>query len=212
MHYTSRCPRNYILLEDIEEAIKPLRLQYQQLTHRDLSDYYDGDTSAMGPGHMLDIMESFHRLTPMHKFGEMHWRCCCTKGFRNLACHHTVLFSALWDPELRVPAGLSEVMIPNRKGKVYRLYPTAFNVDKAQEEEDETGPPPMWKPKIAGLPQPVTPPPAKKGKRDGGLKTQRICAAESDFEQDNVVQKKRVGRPSKLDLQARAASQPVHRV
>ena len=30
--------RNYSLLKDIEEAIKPLRLQYQQLTHKDLDD------------------------------------------------------------------------------------------------------------------------------------------------------------------------------
>jgi hypothetical protein len=61
--------RNYILLTDIEEAIMPLRLQYQQLTNKDSDDYYDGETAAMGPRHMLDVMESFHRLTPIHKFG-----------------------------------------------------------------------------------------------------------------------------------------------
>jgi hypothetical protein len=62
--------RNYILLTDIEEAIMPLRLKYQQLTNKDLDDYYDGETAAIGPGHMLNLMESFHRLTPIHKFGE----------------------------------------------------------------------------------------------------------------------------------------------
>ena len=41
--------RNYILLTDIEEAIIPLRHQYQQLTNKYLDDYYDGDTAAMGP-------------------------------------------------------------------------------------------------------------------------------------------------------------------
>ncbi len=43
----------------------PLRLQYQQLMHKDLDDYYDGETAVMGPraGHMLDVMESFH-LSP----------------------------------------------------------------------------------------------------------------------------------------------------
>ncbi len=100
--------RNYILLTDIEEAIMPLRLQYQQLTNKDLDDYYDGETANMGPDHMLDVMESFHRLTLIHRFGKQHWKCCCTKGFRNMACHRSALLSALWDPEVRVPAGLSE--------------------------------------------------------------------------------------------------------
>ncbi len=30
--------RGYILLADLEEALKPLRLQYQQLTNKDLDD------------------------------------------------------------------------------------------------------------------------------------------------------------------------------
>ncbi len=89
--------RNYILLMDIEEAIMPPCLQYQQLTNKDLDDYYDGETAAMGPGHMLDVMKSFHCLTPIHKFGEQHWK-CCTKGFRNMACNCSALFSALWGP------------------------------------------------------------------------------------------------------------------
>jgi hypothetical protein len=129
--------RNYILLKDIEEAIMPLHLQYQQLTNKDLDDYYEGNTAAMGPGHMLDVMESFHRL--IHKFGQQHFKCCCTKGFRNMAGHRSALFSALWGPEVHVPAGLSEVMIPNRKGKVFS---TAFDVDKVMEELEDTGPPP----------------------------------------------------------------------
>ncbi len=159
--------QNYILLNDIEGAIMPLRLQYQQLTNKDLDDCYDGETAAMAPGHMLDVMESFHRLTPIHKFGQQHWKCCCTKGFRNMACHSSALFSALWDPVVLVPAGLSEMMIPNSKGKVFQ---TAFDVDKVMEELEDTGPPPVWQPKIAGWPEPVTTPPAKKGKRGGEQK------------------------------------------
>ncbi len=58
-----------------------------------------------------------------------------------MACHRSALFSesALWGPEVRVPAGLSEVMIPKRKGKV---FPTAFDVDKVMEQLENTGPPP----------------------------------------------------------------------
>jgi hypothetical protein len=169
--------RNYILPKDIEEAVMPLRLQYQQLTKKDLDDYYDGETSAMGPGHMLDVMESFHRLTPIHRFGQQHWKCCCTKGFRNMACHRTALFSALWDPEVHVPAGLSEVLIPNFKGKI---FPTAFNVDKVMGEFEDTRRPPVWQPKIAGWPKPVTPPPAKKGKRGGEHKKKAERDSNSD--------------------------------
>jgi hypothetical protein len=195
--------RNYILLKDIEEEIMPLRLQYQQLTNKDLDDYYNGETAAMGPGHMLDVMESFHRLTPIHKFGQHHWKCCCTKGFRNMACHCSALFSALGDQEVHVPAGLSEVVIPNCKGKV---FPTAFDVDKVMEELVDTGPPPVWQSKIAGWPEPVTPPPAKKGKRGGEQKKKAERDSDSDFEEVRVAKK---GGRRKLDLHARSSSQPV---
>jgi hypothetical protein len=171
-----------------------------------LDDYYDGETVNMGPGHMLDVMESFHRLTPIPKFGEQHWKCCCTNGFRHMACHRSALLSALWDPEVRVPAGLSEVKIPNRKGKV---FPTAFEVDKVMEEVEDTGPAPVWQPKIAGWPDPVTPPPAKRGKRGAGAGEQKKLAnrdSDSDFELGAKAKKPR-GRPRKLDLHS--SSQPV---
>jgi hypothetical protein len=196
--------RNYILLKDIEEAIKPLRLQYQQLTHKDLDDYYEGETAGMGPGHMLDVMESFHRLTPIHKFGEQHWKCCCTNGFRKMACHRSALFSALWDPEVRVPAGLSEVKIPNRKSKVIA---TAFQVDKAMEDVEDKGPKPVWQPKIAGWPEPVTPPPAKRGGRGAGAGEKLDNRdSDSDFELGGAKKRAR-GRPRKLNLHS--SSQPV---
>jgi hypothetical protein len=96
-----------------------------------------------------------------------------------MACHRSALFSALWNPEVRVPAGLSQVMIPNRKGKV---FPTAFDVDKVMEELEDTGPPPVWQPKIADWPEPVTPPPAKKGKRGDEQKKIAERDSDSDFE------------------------------
>ena len=196
--------RNYILLTDIEEAIKPLRLQYQQLTHKDLDDYFEGETGCMGPGHMLDVMESFHRLTPIHKFGEQHWKCCCTNGFRKMACHRSALFSALWDPEVRVPAGLSEVKIPNRKGKVIQ---TAFQVDKVMEDVADTGPKPVWQPKIAGWSEPVTPPPAKRGGRGAGAGEKLDNRdSDSDFELGGAKKRAR-GRPRIHDLHS--SSQPV---
>jgi hypothetical protein len=181
----------------------PLRLQYQQLTNKDLDDYYDGEAAAMGPGQMLDVMESFLRLTLLHKFGQQHWTCCCTKGFRNMVCHCSALFSALWDPEVLVPAGLSEFAIPNRKGKV---FPTAFDVDKVMEKLEDTGPPQVWQPKIAGWPEPVTLPPAKKGKRGGEQKKKAKRDSDSDFEEVLVAKK---GSRRKLDLHARASSQLV---
>jgi hypothetical protein len=118
-----------------------------------------------------------------------------------MACHRSALFSALWDPEVRVPAGLSEVMIQNCKGKVFLI---AFDVDKVMEELEDTGPPPVWQPKIAGWPEPVTPPPAKKGKRGGEKKAEHD--SDSDFEKVPVAKK---GGRRKLDLHARSSSQPV---
>ncbi len=120
-----------------------------------------------------------------------------------MACHRSALFSALRDPEVHVPAGLSEVMIPNSKGKV---FPIAFNVDKVMEELEDTGPPLVWQPKIAGWPEPVTPPPAKKGKWGGEQNNKAERDSDADFEEVPVA-KKRCLR--KLDLHARSSSQPV---
>jgi hypothetical protein len=46
------------------------------------------------------------------------------------------LFSALWDQVVHVPAGLSEVMIPDRKGKIFQ---TAFDVDKVMALAQDRG-------------------------------------------------------------------------
>jgi hypothetical protein len=40
------------------------RLQYQMLTNKDLEDYFQ-ENPGTGPSHMLDVMESFHRITPI---------------------------------------------------------------------------------------------------------------------------------------------------
>jgi hypothetical protein len=69
-----------VLLEELCEALKPLILQYQQLTHKDLDDFYDGDTGTLGPKYMLDVMNSFHQLTLIMQFRQIHWRCPCTWG------------------------------------------------------------------------------------------------------------------------------------
>ena len=114
------------------------------------------------------------------------------------------MFSALWDPEVHVPAVLSEVVIPNSKGKV---FPTAFDVDKVMEELEDTGPAPVWQPKIAGWPDPVTPPPAKKSKRGAGAGEQKKLDnddSDSDLELGGPKKRGR-GRPRKPD----SSSQPV---
>ncbi len=69
-----------MLLEELREALQSLILQYQQLTYKDLDCFFDGDTGTLGPEHMLDIMDSFHLLTPIRQFGEIHWRYPCTWG------------------------------------------------------------------------------------------------------------------------------------
>jgi hypothetical protein len=50
--------RGYKLIEELSDALQPLNLQYQQLIHKDLGDFYDGDTGTFGPKHMLDVMVS----------------------------------------------------------------------------------------------------------------------------------------------------------
>jgi hypothetical protein len=66
--------RGYVLLEELREALQPLILQYQKLTHKDLNDFYDGDTGTLGPEHMLDVMDSFHRVTPSANSAVLNFR------------------------------------------------------------------------------------------------------------------------------------------
>ena len=41
--------RGYLLLEDLEDALQTLHLQYQQLTYKDLDDFFSSDIVNMGP-------------------------------------------------------------------------------------------------------------------------------------------------------------------
>jgi hypothetical protein len=99
---------------------------------------------------------------------------------------------------------LSEVKIPNRKSKVIA---TAFQVDKAMEDVEDKGPKPVWQPKIAGWPEPVTPPPAKRGGRGAGAGEKLDNRdSDSDFELGGAKKRAR-GRPRIHDLHS--SSQPV---
>jgi hypothetical protein len=90
-------------LTDIEEELNPMLLQYQMLTYKTLNDYFDKNPGT-GPSHMFDIMESFHRLTQISRIlGQIAFTCPCDDGFRCMACCHSTLLSALWDPKLQVP-------------------------------------------------------------------------------------------------------------
>jgi hypothetical protein len=137
-------------------VLQPLCLQYQQLQNKNLDDYY-GDTAAMPPEHMLDVMVCFPSLNLIQKFGELHGKCpCvhCANDFRRMACHHTALFSAPWDLEVRVPEAV----------------PTVFNQFQCRQgagRGSAVRASCVWQPKIAGIPVPITPPLAKRGKRGG---------------------------------------------
>jgi hypothetical protein len=74
------------------------------------------------------------------------------------------------------------------------------------EELEDTGPPQVWQPKVAGWPEPVTPPPAKKGKRGGEQKQKAVRNSDSDFEEVLVVKK---GSRHKIDLHARTSLQQI---
>jgi hypothetical protein len=192
--------KGYKLILDLKEALVPLVLQYQQLMYKNLDDFYDGDTACLGPSHMLNIMEAFHRLTPIRKFGGLQWRCVCTKGFRCMACGHSLLFSCLWDDKLRVPPNLSEVVLPNRKSKT---VPNVFNADKVMEEPDDI--PAQWNPKICGKRSAADP--SAKGMRRDKRASEELedVACDSDFMEEPELQtsrrkKVRSDRARRLDL------------
>ncbi len=120
---------------ELEEEIKPMLLQYQMLSNKDLDDYFE-ENPGTGPSHMLDVMESFHRITPISRsLGGISFTCPCCDGFRCLACCHSILFSALWDPKIQVPKHCLITLLPKR---VTKKMPTAFEYpDKCARGKDK---------------------------------------------------------------------------
>jgi hypothetical protein len=113
-HYNRSLEKRKIsALIEIEEEIKPMQLQYQMLTHKNLDDYFE-ENPGTRPSHMLDVMESFHSLTPMARSQDgISFTCPCNDGFRCIACCHSTLFSALWDPKLWVQKHSLVTLLPN---------------------------------------------------------------------------------------------------
>jgi hypothetical protein len=62
-------------------------LQYQMPTYKTLNDcFYENPGTRHS--HMLDVMESFHRLTPMAlSLGQIVFTCPCEDGFRCMPLH-----------------------------------------------------------------------------------------------------------------------------
>jgi hypothetical protein len=135
-HYIRSLEKKKIsALMEMEEEIKPMQLQYQMHTHNDLDDYFE-ENPGTGPSHMFDFMESFHRLTPMARsLGGISFTCPCSDGFRCVACCHSTLFSALWDPKLWVSKHCLITLLPKR---VTKKMPTAFEYpDKCARDKDK---------------------------------------------------------------------------
>jgi len=73
--------KNSLALLEMEEEIKPMRLQYKMLTHKNLDEYFD-ENPRTGPSHMLDVMENFHRITQFARsLGGISFTCPCCDGF-----------------------------------------------------------------------------------------------------------------------------------
>jgi hypothetical protein len=125
---------------EIGEELRPLLLKYQRLTYKTLNDYFE-DNPGTGPSHMLDVMECFHHITPMARsLGEITFTCLCDDGFRCIACCHTTLFSALWDPKVRVP---KNHLITVLSKLVAKKTPTAF-ADKCTVPKAMAAPRATW--------------------------------------------------------------------
>ena len=137
----------YFELVDIEAEITPLRVQYQLLTSKkgEMKEFFE-TYPGLGPEHMLDIMDCFCRLTPLpakcDAVGEdgrsegcaLTFKCPCRDCFIGYACCHNVLFSAVWDSKIRVPASQSVTQLKDREGK---KTVTPFNFEKSKAEAKE---------------------------------------------------------------------------
>jgi hypothetical protein len=97
-HYSRSLEKKKIsALIELEEEIKPMWLQYQMLTHKTLDDYFE-ENPGTRPSHMLDVIESFHRLTPMaQSLGGISFTCPCNVDFGVLpvAIEHCFLLSGI---------------------------------------------------------------------------------------------------------------------
>jgi hypothetical protein len=85
---------------------------------------------------MLNVMDSFHSLSPMARsLGWIAFTCPCNDGFWCLACCHSTLFSAPWDPKLQVPKHGLVTLLSKR---VTKKMPTAFQFpDKCVRDKDK---------------------------------------------------------------------------
>ncbi len=70
-----------------------------------------------------------------------------------MAYHHSAFYSALWDPDVRVPSSLLQTLIPNST-VIATANPSKFDLEVFVEEE-EPKIPEVWKSITTGIDNPV---------------------------------------------------------
>ena len=90
-------PRGDLSVPDLRALLEPHVLAYRNLV---LNNIVDPD---MHVKKALSIYKKFHLLSRMPTWGQVPFSCTCAVCFPNCICEDTILFTALFDPEVRVP-------------------------------------------------------------------------------------------------------------
>ena len=130
------------------------RAFYSSLFHRTaefntLPEYDE----RMGIEDKLDALEDFDRIQPMAtKIGALEARCTCSDSYRKLCCVETVVFSMLFNSDLKVPSTKRGIQVKEKEKKKvvtpWSAAEAAKKKDKSKAPDHPIPPVPVWAPAI----------------------------------------------------------------
>ena len=90
-------PRGELSVADLRALLEPHVNAYRNLVLQDIVE------PGMNVKKAINIYKKFHFMTRMPSWGPIPFSCSCAVCFPNGVCEDTILFTSLFDPEVRVP-------------------------------------------------------------------------------------------------------------
>ena len=101
-------PRGDLSVPELRALLEPHVHAYRNLVLQDIVD------PGMNVKKAMNIYKKFHFLSCMPTWGAVPFSCSCAVCFPNGVCEDTILFTALFDPEVRVPEKWVTVTVSRR--------------------------------------------------------------------------------------------------
>lgn len=100
-------PAGDLSVAELRYKLEPLVQQYQDVVLR--------DRAVRDVKSAMKIYKGFHMLSRAPTWGTIPVSCTCPECFDNCVCCHTLLFAAVFKPEIRVPADWIAATVSQRK-------------------------------------------------------------------------------------------------